>query len=128
MSKQVTVKELHNTWGCVWVGEDGETHYGFDDCPISRRARLWLECAQGDAVRLLLRDNLAEVVKTTEGAYYSGQKRTVRVDIPALEASCERYWNRLNAQQEQHQTCHYCGQSATKLGFFDEPICGECGG
>ncbi len=24
--------------------------------------------------------------------------------------------------------CHYCGLPATSFGFFDEPICPECGG
>jgi len=24
--------------------------------------------------------------------------------------------------------CHYCGMKATSFGFFDEPVCPECGG
>jgi hypothetical protein len=25
-------------------------------------------------------------------------------------------------------SCHYCGQTATGFGFFDEPVCPQCGG
>lgn len=25
-------------------------------------------------------------------------------------------------------TCHYCGMPAVELGFFDEPVCKDCGG
>lgn len=25
-------------------------------------------------------------------------------------------------------SCHYCGMPATSFGFFDEPVCRECGG
>lgn len=25
-------------------------------------------------------------------------------------------------------SCHYCGMPATGVGFFDEPVCSECGG
>jgi hypothetical protein len=25
-------------------------------------------------------------------------------------------------------SCHYCGMPATGFGFFDEPVCGGCGG
>lgn len=25
-------------------------------------------------------------------------------------------------------SCHYCGQPANTFGFFDEPVCEECGG
>jgi hypothetical protein len=24
--------------------------------------------------------------------------------------------------------CHYCGMPAYKFGFFDEPVCNQCGG
>lgn len=30
--------------------------------------------------------------------------------------------------QAREQSCHYCGCPATAFGFFDEPICPECGG
>ena len=26
------------------------------------------------------------------------------------------------------QNCHYCGCPATGWGFFDEPVCEDCGG
>lgn len=31
-------------------------------------------------------------------------------------------------RRHQDESCHYCGMSATKFGFFDEPVCSECGG
>lgn len=26
------------------------------------------------------------------------------------------------------EACHYCGAPAKSFGFFDEPVCRECGG
>jgi hypothetical protein len=31
-------------------------------------------------------------------------------------------------RQSNDWSCHYCGMPAKSLGFFDEPICSECGG
>ena len=128
MAEKITISELGNTWGCAWEDNDGATHYGFGDCPISRRARLWLECAQGDAVRLLLEAGNATIVQSRQGAY-GGKKRTVEVDVTRLEVSCDRYWDRLNAAagvQQDEAGCHYCGQQASGTGFFGEPVCREC--
>jgi hypothetical protein len=25
------------------------------------------------------------------------------------------------------RSCHYCGMPATGFGFFDEPVCADCG-
>lgn len=129
MVEKIIVSELSNTWGCAWLDSDGAKHYGFGDCPISERARLWLNCASGDAVRLLLDAGNATIVKSQRGAY-GGEARTAEVDVAKLEAACDRYWNRLNAmgQQQGRAGCHYCGQRATSVGFFNELVCGECGG
>jgi len=31
-------------------------------------------------------------------------------------------------RQVQGSRCHYCGLPATNVGFFNEPVCPECGG
>ena len=31
-------------------------------------------------------------------------------------------------QNDDNTSCHYCGMAATNFGFFDEPVCDECGG
>ncbi len=30
--------------------------------------------------------------------------------------------------KRERATCHYCGMPATGFGFFNEPVCRECGG
>jgi hypothetical protein len=40
----------------------------------------------------------------------------------------ERFVKRFEAPIQTSDACHYCGQPATSFGFFDEPICSECGG
>lgn len=125
---EITIRELGCTWGCVWM-EDKKTHYGFEDCPVSSRARLWLECTSGDAVRQLISAGLATITNTSKGAY-GGEERTVRANIAALNTACDKYWDNLNAQgraqEQQRQSCHYCGQPASKTGFFGEATCGNC--
>ncbi len=128
MAEKIIVSELGSTWGCVWEDNDGVVHYGFDDCPkLNHRAKLWLACAQGDAVRLLLEAGIATVVRSWRGGY-GGEERTVEVDVAKLEASCDRYWDRLNAAavQQDETSCHYCGQQASGTGFFGESVCREC--
>ena len=126
---EITIRELGNTWGCAWVDENGKTHYGFRDCPVSLRAQLWLDCASGYAVTQLINAGLGSITETDEGAY-GGESRTICVDITALNAICEKYWDRANAQgrarELQQRMCHYCGQPASKTGFFDEATCGDC--
>ncbi|MCK5644086.1 MAG: hypothetical protein KAJ19_25025 [Gammaproteobacteria bacterium] len=126
---KITIRELANTWGCAWVDKSGKTHYGFRDCPVSSRAQLWLECARGDAIRQLISAGLASIVETGEGTY-GGETRTARVDIRALEAACDKYWDRVNAKGRAHeqrrQACFYCGQPVSKTGFFGEATCGDC--
>jgi len=131
MTKQaeVTIQELSNTWGCTWVDESGKTHYGFSDCPVSTRTRLWLECTDGDIIRQLVSAGLATITDTCKGAY-GGEKRTAHVNIAALNTACDKYWDRANAQgraqEQQRQACHYCGQPVSKTGFFGEATCEDC--
>lgn len=125
--QEITIRELANTWGCAWVDKDGKTHYGFDDALLSPDARLWLAIAGGDAVVWILDAKLGKVIATHPGAY-GGTKRTVQVDVPALEAACEVYWQRQNARPSKPDVCYYCGQPAQSEGFFGEPVCPECGG
>lgn len=126
---EIMIRELSNTWGCVWVDENGKTHYGFEDCPVSARTQLWLECVSGYAVEQLLSAGLATITKSSPGAY-GGEEHTVRVNIAALNATCDKYWDNLNArgqaQEQQRQVCHYCGQPASKTGFFGEATCRDC--
>lgn len=126
---EITIKELGSTWGCAWVDENEKTHYGFDDCPVSARAQLWLGCASGDAVRQLISAGLATITKTSKSVY-GGEDRTVRVNIASLNATCNAYWEQTNAQwraqEQRRQTCHYCGQPTSKTGFFGEATCGDC--
>ncbi len=127
MSREtIAIRELANAWGCAWVDKDGKTHYGFEDAPLSPDARLWLAIAGGDAVRFLLEAKLGKVVATHPGAY-GGTKRTVRVEVKDLEVACKTYWQQYPDTQKP-DVCHYCGQPATGVGFFGEPVCPECGG
>lgn len=125
----VTIEELGSTWGCCWRDETGKKNYGFENCPVNARTRLWLECAGGDAVRQLLNAEIATIINTSKGAY-GGEERTVSVNIATFEAVCDRYWDRLNAQgqvqEQQRQSCHYCGQTSTRAGFFGEATCENC--
>jgi len=88
-----------------------------------------LECASGDAVRMILRSNLGRIIDIGPGAY-GGEKRTVLVSVSRLEEACAHYWQRANEYEARidRDSCHYCGMKATDIGFFDEPVCPECGG
>jgi hypothetical protein len=43
-------------------------------------------------------------------------------DDPATKGEASDLVDRLQP------SCHYCGGRATSFGFFDEPVCPECGG
>jgi len=127
---EIELFELSNTWGCAWREAGNEKiSYGFDGLPSS--SSLWLFYASGDAVSQLLENGLGTITKTEPGAY-GGQKRTILIDVGELEKTCSAYWDRQNAkhqrQQEQSKSCHYCGSPAIAIGFFDEPVCSQCGG
>lgn len=125
MPEQIEISESRNTWGCTWRELGGEKHYGFAGLPPS--AKLWLECVGGNAVRQILASGRGEIVGTVSGAY-GGECQTLLVNVAELETLCRAYWDRANVREEQSTSCHYCGQSACGIGFFGEPVCGNCGG
>ena len=47
-------------------------------------------------------------------AMASGPSKTMAVARPQRQSSA--------------MSCHYCGMDAYTFGFFDEPVCRECGG
>lgn len=49
-------------------------------------------------------------------------------DVPANLSKSQASRMIDEAKSAQQPSCHYCGMPATSAGFFDEPICSECGG
>ena len=83
----------------------------------------------GDTVR---------VGKSVLGQYYyaEGKITAVRSNCQLIQVQGD-WWLATNdlensyevvEQRDEQLRCHYCGMPASSFGFFDEPICRECGG
>lgn len=63
----------------------------------------------------------------TDEEWQEEWERTTRRVAVAQQAVAKRE-SQPAPQHVERPACHYCGQPATDYGFFDEPICRECGG
>ena len=78
---------------------------------------------EGVVERVLQNNTTGEpYVQLDDGSYWA-----VRND---LLTRCEVTERAIQSQQRRDSglCCHYCGMPAVGFGFFDEPVCRECGG
>lgn len=62
-------------------------------------------------------------IKTDAGYtdWFGLNEKTVLLSRPAPQQTAPQ-------KQGRDFSCHYCGMPAKSFGFFDEPVCRDCGG